>query len=448
MKFFILSMLFFTAEALHAKNCPEYEQLSADYSINTDQKEIKNYKQNGQQLIDSSFQKRIELHFGLTDLNNDCKTKLQNLFTTMRMREDYIGALFYKTPQIPAESVDYKKAPAPILEGQPYPYHLADQKEKFEFISGDIIITKGTSFVSSTISEVMIPKSVFSHIVFIHVDSATNVTESMESYIGHGVSRFSISEALKDENVRILVLRMKDQTLAKAASEYMYKRIKQSEINKNPIPYDYDLNFVDNSRMSCEEIAYDSLKTISKNNFIIPENSSTVYLKDQDFLKDVGLKSGKMMVPADMEIDSRFNIVLDWTDYKVIRDSERKDAVSGEMFRWMNEHHYKIQKSFKSKIAGVIWATRYIPGIWHLLSKISGIPTDYKKDVPAAAITTMASINEIGKNMLDHVTIFDEEFNRINSRWMTSAELRSNLNDYRLSHPHELDKIFSPRQSQ
>lgn len=441
MKFLFILLLFSTS--LQAMECPDFDKTYTEYLIKTDPKEIQSYKQNGQKLIDESFQKRLELHSTIPNLSNDCKIKLRNIFTAMRMREDYIGSLFYKTPQIPAESIDYKKAPAPIIEGQPYPYHLAELKEKFEFKNGDILITKGTSFVSSTISEVMNPKSVFSHIVFIHVDVATKITESMESYIGHGVSRFSIEEALKDENVRILVLRMRDQALASSAANYMYKRIKESEIKKTPIPYDYDLDFSDNSKMSCEEIAYDALKTISKNNVIIPENPSTVYLNDQEFLKGVGLKSGKMMVPADMEIDSRFEIVLDWTDYKVIRDSERKDAVSGEMFRWMNEYNYKVHSGLKSRLAGIIWATRYIPGVWQLLSKISGIPTDYKKDVPSAAITTMASINEIGKQMLNHVTISDEIFERKNNRRMTSTELRSSLNDFRQSGPKELEKIFS-----
>jgi hypothetical protein len=151
-----------------------------------------------------------------------------------------------------------------------------------------------------------------------------------------------------------------------------------------------------------------------------------------------------MMVPADMEIDSRFDIVLDWTDFKVVRDSERKDAVSGEMFRWMNEYDYIIHKSWRSRVAGFVWATRYIPGIWQFLAKISGLPVEFKKDVPSDAITTLESINQVGKLMLDYVTITDLDFNQKRSRWMTSSELREALNNYRLSHPPELEKLFFP----
>lgn len=427
-----------------AMDCPNYDNLIENYQISTDAKEIENYKTNGQKLLDESFQKRLELHSTLPNLTDDCKIKLKTVFATMRTREDYIAAHFYKTPQIPASSIDYKKEPPPIFNERLYPYHLTNVKEKFEFQSGDILITKGISFISSTISSITNPKSVFSHIVFVHVDPVSKKIETMESYIGHGVGLYSIEEALKNENARILVLRLRDQTLAKKAADYMYSRIKKSETDKKPIPYDYELDFKDNSKLSCEEIGYDALKTASNNNVIIPENPSTAFLKDEDFLKRIGLKSGAMMVPADMEVDSRFNIVLDFTDYKVIRDSVRKDAVSGEMFRWMNDYQYRVHKSFRSLAAAFVWSTRYIPGLWHLLAKLSGIPVDFKKDVPPAAISTLESIKSIGGQMLDHVTIADEELYRREGRWMTPLELRSALENFRLSHPANFNKLFGP----
>ena len=257
-----------------------------------------------------------------------------------------------------------------------------------------------------------------------------------------GDNNIDIDEALKNENARILVLRLKDPALAHAAADFMYKKIKTNIDQGHNIPYDYDLNFQDNSKLSCEEIAYDGLKTLTNGQMIIPENPSTVFLKDEAFLKKIGMKSGAMMVPTDMETDSRFEIVFDWTDYKIIRDSWRKDAVMGEFFRWMNDYGYIVQDSFRSRGAKLVWATRHIPGLWQLMAKLAGIPSDFQKDVPSIAISTLESIKGIGGSMLKNLTITDEEFMRKNGRWMTAKELRSALDAYRKSNPGELEKVF------
>jgi hypothetical protein len=401
------------------------------YELNPKNSELLNYKNNGDKLLKESFEERLSLHNSLKGLSNQCKINMKEVFRTMREREDFIGAHYYVAPQISADSIDYKKVPPPIYSIKSYaPYHLSKPTEKFAFQSGDILITKGISFTSSTISEVVSERTLFSHIVFVYVDEATKKVYTMESYIGYGVKLFSIEEALKSENARILVLRSKDQKLARAAAEYMYARIKKSEKDDKPIPYDYSLDFTDNKSLSCEEIAYDAFLNASEGKFFIPENLSKVAIKDEKFLKKIGIKAGALMMPADLEVDSRFNIILDWTDYRIVRDSIRKDAVMGEIFKWMNEHNYKIHSTFRSIGAKVVWAARYIPGLWQLLAKLSGIPADFKKDVPAAAISTLESIKSTAEPLLVFITDADEHFHRLENRWMTPTELRRTINNY------------------
>ena len=159
-------------------------------------------------------------------------------------------------------------------------------------------------------------------------------------------------------------------------------------------------------------------------------------------MKKIGVKPGDLMLPSDMEIDSRFDIVLDWTDYKIIRDSVRKDAVMGEMFHWMNEHGYRIHRSLRSFGARIVWSTRYIPGLWNLLSSLSGIPSDFQKDVPPVAISTLEGLKSIANIMLEFATMADEEFHRQNNRWMTPFELRKTIDTYLQTHPRNVVNNF------
>ena len=432
---------------INPQNCnDEMDKLIQFYAAAPATMDLNDVKNRGQEILDKSFEARIALHSMLGILPVSCKIKLKEVFLKMRMAEDYVGIHYYPEKQISADTIKYQQEPVPVYEAEKYqPFHLGkgiDPSKKFEFRNGDIMITKGISFISSTISELASPKSIYSHIVFVHVDEKTKEVTTIESYVGRGVSIFPIDEALKNENARILVLRPKDAELAAKAANYMYAKIKNLKEKKKIIPYDYELDFSDNSKLSCEEVAFDSFKEVSNGNFIIPEVESEIKLDDPKFLKRVGVKKGPMMVPSDMETDSRFDIVLDWTDYRVMRDSWRKDAVLGEMFRWIAEYDYRIYENVTSIAAKVMWSTRYIPGVWSIMSKLSGIPKDFTKDVPSIAITTIASLKGIGGDMLKVVTEADEKYFAEKGRWMTTTELRTVLDEYRKTEPKKLRKIF------
>ncbi len=443
MKIQLFILLIFLNFNVNAQDCiNEFDELIARYDLNLDKEAITHYQKDGQELINKSFSERMKLHKRLNELPNECKVKMKSLFTKMREREDYIGAHYYKIPQISADSIVYKKAELPIYSPKSYAPFQAAEGNKFAFKNGDILITKGISFTSSTISEVVSSRALFSHIVFIHVDEKTEVVSTMESYIGYGVKIYSIEEALRNENARILVLRAKDQKTANNAANFMFEKITRLKKDNKTIPYDYKLDFSDNSKLSCEEIAYDAFKYASNGQMILPENLSKVDLEDTAFLDKIGITQGALMMPSDMEIDSRFDIVLDWRDYKIIRDSIRKDAVMGEMFHWMNEHHFRIHNNFKSIAARVVWSTRYIPGLWYLMSVLSGIPYDFQKDVPPEAITTLESLKGIAGIILEFITKADEQFKDENNRWMTSVELRKAIDLYLQTSPKDILKSF------
>jgi hypothetical protein len=426
-----------------------FDDLIDDLSlVSPDQIDVSSIKKDGQQILNLMFEARSELHSALGIFPNECKLKLKKLFKEMRKVEDYIGVIFYNDPQISADTIIFEKEPIPVINKESYhPFHLGrnlNPNSKFEFKNGDILITKGVSFVSSTISSITTPASVFSHIVFVHVDKISKSVTTMESYVGKGVAIYPIDEALKNENARILVLRPKDQKLASEAADYMFSKIVDLKKKNKFIPYDYELNFEDNSKLSCEEVAYDSFKSKSGGAFIIPELMSSVKLNDEKFLERIGLKKGNMMTPADMETDSRFEIALDWTDYRIMRDSWRKDIATAEMFNWINEYKYRIHEDVKSIAARVIWSTRYIPGVWGMMAKISGIPKDYTKDVPGKTIATMASLKGIGSILLSEVKSADEKYYASTGMWMTELMLKESLEKFREQNPEKLNKLFRP----
>ncbi len=429
-----------TCESILSTLADTYNNFSSE-KISLDQMRL-----DGEQILNENFEARLALHSMLKVFPESCRLKLKEVFLNMRAADDYIGVHFYNDLQVAAETIKFDKEPIPVYEASAYrPYRVGfgiDANTKFEFRNGDIMITKGVSFVSSTISEIGVPQSLFSHIVFVHVDKKTNEVTTIESYVGKGVGIYSIEDALRNENSRILVLRSKDADLASRAADYMYDKVMALKKENKVIPYDYDLDFTNNSKLSCEEVAFDAFKTVSNNQVILPETMSEVTMTDANFLKRIGIHKGKVMVPADMETDSRFDIVLDWTDYRLMRDSWRKDAVLSEMFRWIEDYKYQIHENFTSVSAKAIWSTRYIPGVWTMMSKISGIPKDFMKDVPTLTIGTMASLKTIGGLMLPEVIKSDEKYFQKKQTWLSASMLRKSLDDYRKTEPEKLRKVL------
>lgn len=495
--------------------------------------ELQTIKKSGVKILQKNFELRLHLHRQLSGLNTTCLQAMKKVFLNLRAFEDTLALHIYEDKQVQADEIKFAEQPIPLIESDKYrPYfynskvvtearlksvknqerHMS-QAPFYDYKEGDIMITKGVSLISGTISSSPEPQSLFSHIVFVakHFETyeerkikeakikkekndkllaeqkeknANSVYDrypspksnkkdsfhqtdfvnanglgTLESYIGSGVNFFTMKDALLNENARILVLRAKDQSLAKKAHDYITNRVintanykveeeikyragelsesalsesLESMAEKRNIKYDYDQDFSNNTAMSCEEVAFDAFKTASKGQMIIPAASAQVLLKDKKMLKAMGLHQGEMMFPADMEVDPRFEIVLDWTDYRLIRDNWRKDAIMSEVFRWVNEEGYVMNTSGPAALGGLAWMGRELKFLWPLLSKITSIPENWEKGVPADGIKMVGNFKDAGGKILDKVKKLDEDFYKKNQRWMTRSELRFAINQVRL----------------
>jgi hypothetical protein len=377
--------------------------------------------------LKETFLLRLKIHEQLGAFPVECKKLAQGVFARIREYEDIIGASLYAQTRI--ADVDYTKIIAPVLDHRGYaPFHVNPKFAKFTFEDGDILITKGISTISSTITTFTDHHSPFSHIAFVHIDPIKKEPQTIESYVGRGVNFFSMTEAMKNENSRILVLRPKDRTLAKNAATYMRERVQNAFKKGSFIPYDYQLDFSKNDTLSCEEVAFDSFKTASGGSFTIPEAPSLIKFENTALTSRVGMKKGKMMMPADMEVDSRFEIVLDWTDYKVIRDSWRKDVLMNVTLHANEAGTYDLPENYKTRLAPYVWGLRKYPSIWPYAAKLSGIPVDFTPDVPAISIATIGSFKQIEIDHLPGLQKFDEDFFKKNQHWPNRMALIEHMN--------------------
>lgn len=395
-------------------------------------------RRDGPQSLDILWKLRTRLHGQLDTMSSSCAYQTRYLFNLMRDTEDYIIEFVHTGPVLNPADVKFQKQPVPISNQTAYPPSLVSEKwqgQEFKFHAGDLMLARGVSFISAIITQTSDNKSHYSHVAFVTVDPKTKKAGTIESYIGTGVTPFDMDFALKNENARLLVLRPKNLELGQKASDIMSAKVKAALAKGRPIPYDYTQDYKQYSKMSCTEVPRSAYDWASEGELKLPFYSSQIVLNNKKFLSSLNLKKGESFSPDDLEIDPRFELVLDWRDYRLIRDSRYKDAILSEMIRWVGDLKYQFRGTAKSGIAKHIILPSRTTRLWPLVRAVTGSP-DIDPTLPKDLLGVMTVLGQVGDGLLERVEKADKEFIAKYKRPMTNRQLRDYLEQLRAQDLH------------
>lgn len=383
-----------------------------------------NDAKDSQKVIEALYSGRLELKEKLDLKNAECLKQARTYFFQSRSLQDRLYILSHQDEQKTIKSIDFLKIDVPQLK-DPARTLLNPKISNYELRPGDIMIAKGISFTSSTISQLPVQPSQFSHIaLFVQHEGSLH---TLESYIGKGVDAYKLDEALKNENARILILRPKDASLAKTASETMQAIYATSVSSAKKIKYDYKLDMKDHSELTCAEVAVTAFEKASQAKVVIPEFQSTMNFANDDFVKTLGLRNGPIMMPDDMEFDSRFDTVLEWSEYTLLQDSLRKDQIMNFLLKRINHKEDILNHSYKSKILSVLWKTRDITWLWPLSAKILGLAEDFDAGVPLDTLKISLDVDSTGQQYLKKLYQADTEYFKAHQQWMSEQQLAQQI---------------------
>lgn len=377
--------------------------------------------------ISSSFwQLRLALHSRLDVMNSGCVLQTRALFFWLRDAEDYLveftGVVQAQFP----ENIDFQKGLMPIYEQAPYETSLIRpdfQPAPLQLHSGDVLLARGVSFISAIISRMTSNRSGFSHSFIWNVDAQTQRENSVESYMDMGVMQFESAFALRNENVRLTVLRPKDAAIgARAAGFAMQAAIAH-------LPYDYAMDFQDDKALSCVEVVTSSYAKASAGQVQLPLYPGKISVHSSEFLTKLSLKAGEIISPADLETDPRFELISDWRDNRLVRDSRHKDAILSEMLRWVDVFHYRFRNTSQSVIAKYILQPARNTSLWPLLHKLTG--ASINSEMPKQMLGVAVVMKQVGEKLLVEVRRMDAQHIALYGRPMTSTELREALEKLR-----------------
>lgn len=388
---------------------------------------------NGVEWLKKSFAVKREFNRQLDSISAECRKSLVHFFRELRQVEDYVGELAYREKDRSAFDVDFKKVPPPILDPKSYsPFQVSPEfsgTNGFQFEAGDVVITRGISFISATISQSTDDRTHYSHGVFIHKTKSGEI-KTIESYLQRGVEYYSLVDAMKNENARIMVFRAKDRELAARASKIMGEKLDSANKAGTGIPYDYDIDVVDHSKMTCAEIIVSSYEWASNGQFKIPFSTADVRFKNPYVLDKLNIAAGPTFSPINMEVDPRFDLVLEWRDYSLVRDQRQKDIVLRKVLDWMDKDNYQLLENFTTVGLRTVWATRRVPVLWNVLSRPVGLNT-VPKDTPTKFLVSVAQLKKVGEILLEEVKKTDLEYQKVNGYPMSEKRLMEFLEKFR-----------------
>jgi len=212
--------------------------------------------------------------------------------------------------------------------------------------TGDIMLSRGTNLMGSLAARMSETPGEYSHLAMVYRDPQTRQVFILASDSGVGTAVEPL-EKFMSGRARLAVLRYQDESLAQKAAEIM-----RAKMEKN-IPYDYFLDSDDDSSLYCTEVAAVGFRlaggvTVPQRMSRLPGGGRTpIYSR-------MGIRKPYVFVPQDIEVDSRFRVVAEWTDYARMEEMNKIDALYGKLSEWMEKDNYTFTRNILNQTVGRI----------------------------------------------------------------------------------------------
>lgn len=404
------------------------ESLSKALDLRPGRFDFDKLKKESPQILDLLFDIKLALHaraktFG-TDLirAENCLSSLRNMYRSIRLLEDTIGEHAAGYPDEDSdEEVSALSGKAPAMMVNP-------AFAPFELKTGDVLLSRGPAFVSAALARLSEVYSNFSHLDIVYIDPKSGKKWAIGSYIEVGAIARPLEDYLDDDKVRVLVFRFGNAEVAQRAAEGVFKKVNAYRAEKGEgIPYDFSMDMKDHGEMFNTELIADAFSSAAIGKSLkLPMFQSRIRLSSRDFLDRLGVKAERTFMPADLEVDPRFDLVAEWRDFSRVNRSHMKDAVLSAMYDWMDREKYVLKETSSIGIKKMVaWHLRRWPVFSSLMEK------QFPANMSQAALGAVTSLNEAADAIYAHLESANEAHRKEKNVWLTPLEMASELEAYR-----------------
>nr|WP_210269953.1 YiiX/YebB-like N1pC/P60 family cysteine hydrolase [Hyphomicrobium methylovorum] len=222
------------------------------------------------------------------------------------------------------------------------------------FQSGDVILVRGTAHNSAAIARIGDVDSQFSHIGIVYVDEAGDHW-MVESLIEDGAVINPLSKALDHHIMRAVLYRNRDADLAARAAKSIFDYVAAShERGGKRILYDFSMRTDATRNLFCSKLVRLAYEQGSGGAYMLPTYPTSISRKNRDFLERVGVETETTFAPADIDMESGFDLVAEWQDYRGTANIRLQDFTMDKLFEWMERYKYRFEETPAIKLVSVL----------------------------------------------------------------------------------------------
>ena len=311
--------------------------------------DFESIEKRGDIIVNKLFLLRLELHSDLKNfyrqgsVSKECVNKVRKAFRYIRFIEEFITEarvnLYPNPPK--ADPLDFSS--------HRYQLYLNPKYKNFHLKSGDVIVTRTSSFVSAIISRIGDEDGQFSHAAVVYIDK--NKTAYIIEMLMEGGVRIVRYEKWRriSNHARTILLRYGDEKWAKSASSKLFNAVQLRQDKAGGIPYDFHMNDSDFSELYCSELVLYTFRLSGKNRFPTIKTSFRS-MQGSKFLNDLSVTASRAFTPSDLELEPEFDMVAEWRNYDKTRDARMEDAIQTSLLGWMSRYGYRLKPTLESSL--------------------------------------------------------------------------------------------------
>lgn len=233
--------------------------------------------------------------------------------------------------------------------------------DKVTLRAGDILLVRGDSFVSATISRIGDVVTSMSHLAMVAEaeDGSLKVVEALmeKGLVAYDLDRFLTLERLPRAAVYRYSQNNRSGDLAgnlpSLAAKELWKLYLDSRRNPENYRFDIQMDPNDHSKIYCAEAVRMAWESASRGKVIVPRYMTTFSgAIETDFAKGVQMQVRESFAPSDIEVDTRFTLIAEHRDLTLLATSRRYDVVLSSLFEKFKQG-FTYKPDFQAGVKGV-----------------------------------------------------------------------------------------------
>ena len=240
------------------------------------------------------------------------------------------------------------------------------------FRSGDVVLVRGHAHNSAAIARIGQSDSQFSHTGIVYIDDAGKHW-MVESLIEDGAIVNPLSHALEHGIVRAVLYRHKDADAAARAAAHMHDLVQRSRARGGKrIHYDFSMALEEQRHFFCSKLVRLAYDHASGGKLKLPAYPAQIVMKNRDFLDRIGVKAVNTYAPCDIDLQSDFDLVAEWQDYRETSNIRLQDFTMDKLFEWMETRGLRFQETAAVRAVSLLgrFSAHFSDGAKEMLSSL------------------------------------------------------------------------------